>query len=198
MDERWRGWSFQRPSHRFRRNAQSVGTGRPLCSKQSPGIGHNQGPPLGEPPAIPPNASRYNQSAQQISPQSCRLLAGGNREKQRRQDISGSYREFTGSLRASLTFAPIFRLPKTLKELQQDVLNPQVGYDIHHVVEQTPARDEGFPEDIIDGPENLVRIPTLKHWQINGWYSRRNDLYGGLSPRRLSERQDLGSAHACR
>lgn len=29
----------------------------------------------------------------------------------------------------------------------------------------------------------MVRIPTLKHWQINGWYGRKNAAYGGLSPR---------------
>jgi len=73
--------------------------------------------------------------------------------------------------------------PKTLTELQQDVLNPQVGYDIHHIVEQTPARKEGFSDDIIDGRDNLVRIPTLKHWQISGWYGRPNKEFGGLSPR---------------
>jgi hypothetical protein len=63
------------------------------------------------------------------------------------------------------------------------VLNPQTGYDIHHIVEKTPARKERFSDDIIDGPDNLVRIPTLKHWQINGWYGRKNAAYGGLSPR---------------
>jgi hypothetical protein len=31
--------------------------------------------------------------------------------------------------------------------------------------------------------ENLVRIPTLKHWQITGWYMFKNDAYGGVSPR---------------
>jgi hypothetical protein len=51
------------------------------------------------------------------------------------------------------------------------------------MVEKTPARNEGFPQELIEGRENLVRIPTLKHWQINGWYSRRNDEYGDLSPR---------------
>ena len=36
---------------------------------------------------------------------------------------------------------------------------------------------------MIDGPDNLVRIPTLKHWQINGWYSTPNKDFGGLPPR---------------
>lgn len=73
--------------------------------------------------------------------------------------------------------------PKTLEELQQNVFRPRVGYDIHHIVEQTPAKQDGFPDSTINGRDNLVRIPTLKHWQINGWYGRPNDQFGGLSPR---------------
>lgn len=70
-----------------------------------------------------------------------------------------------------------------MTELQQDAQSPQVGYDIHHVVEQTPARNDGYPEDMINGPDNLVRISTLKHWQINGWYGERNEKFDYLSPR---------------
>jgi hypothetical protein len=73
--------------------------------------------------------------------------------------------------------------PKTLQELQQDALNPQAGYDIHHIVEQTPARKDGFADDMVDGPDNLVRIPTLKHWQISAWFQKKNDQFDGLSPR---------------
>lgn len=57
---------------------------------------------------------------------------------------------------------------------------PARGYDIHHVVEKTPARNEGFPQELIEG---LVRVPTLKHWQITGWYSRINEDYGYQAPR---------------
>lgn len=73
--------------------------------------------------------------------------------------------------------------PKTLEELQRDALNPQPGYNIHHIVEQTPARQDGFPESKIEAQENKVRIPTLKHWQISAWYQTRNERFGGLSPR---------------
>ena len=73
--------------------------------------------------------------------------------------------------------------PKTLEELQQDAQNPQPGYNIHHIVEQTPARQDGFPDSMIDGPGNLVRIPTLKHWQITAWYQTSNPKFDGLSPR---------------
>ncbi|HLH47730.1 MAG TPA: hypothetical protein VKV96_00195, partial [Roseiarcus sp.] len=66
---------------------------------------------------------------------------------------------------------------------QQDASSPKGGYNIHHIVEQTSAAQDGFPADMIDGPDNLVQIPTLKHWLINGWYSRSNPDFDWLSPR---------------
>lgn len=78
-----------------------------------------------------------------------------------------------------------------LEELQRAVNEPKDGYQVHHIVEQTPARDENFPDALIDGPDNLVRIPTLKHRDIGGWYSSPNDEFEGLSPR-LSPRQGMG------
>ncbi|MGZ8390231.1 MAG: hypothetical protein ACXWVL_06520 [Rhodoplanes sp.] len=62
-------------------------------------------------------------------------------------------------------------------------MTPEIGYNIHHVNEQTPAEQDGYSRWMIDAPENLVRIPTLKHWEITGWYMTSNEDYGGLSPR---------------
>lgn len=73
--------------------------------------------------------------------------------------------------------------PQTLEELQKRVASPAWGYDIHHIVEQTPAENEGFGRDIIDGPDNLVRVPTLKHWEINSWFGTKQEEFGELSPR---------------
>ena len=87
--------------------------------------------------------------------------------------------------------------PKTLEELQQGVSTPKKGYDIHHIVEQTSAKTDGFPRSVIDAPENLVRIPRMKHWEISAWYMRKDDAYGG-SPREYlrnkswAERQRVG------
>jgi hypothetical protein len=80
--------------------------------------------------------------------------------------------------------------PKSLEELQQGVSTPKQGYDIHHIVEQTPARNDKFPGSMIDAPENLVRIPRFKHWEINRWYGRPNEAYGGLSPREYLRSKD--------
>jgi hypothetical protein len=73
--------------------------------------------------------------------------------------------------------------PRSLDELQQNVANPQPGYQIHHIVEQASAEEDGFPRSQIDAPENLVRIPTIRHWNVNAWYQRSNDDFNGLSPR---------------
>jgi hypothetical protein len=73
--------------------------------------------------------------------------------------------------------------PKSLEELQQAVAEPRAGYEVHHIVEQTPAQQDGFDRRQIDALDNLVRIPTIKHRDINAWYQTRNDEFGGLSPR---------------
>jgi hypothetical protein len=73
--------------------------------------------------------------------------------------------------------------PKSLEELQEAANDPQVGYEIHHIVEQKAARKENFPEAQIQAPDNLVRIPTLKHWQLTGWFQTPNKDYGGQTPR---------------
>ncbi|MBL0935282.1 MAG: hypothetical protein IBJ07_11070 [Rhizobiaceae bacterium] len=73
--------------------------------------------------------------------------------------------------------------PKSIETLRSGVRDPKAGYDVHHIVERTAARRDSFPVDWIEGPENLVRIPRLKHWEINGWYAKPNELFQGLSPR---------------
>lgn len=73
--------------------------------------------------------------------------------------------------------------PKSLDELRDAVSTPEPGYDTHHIVEKTPAEQDGFPSSQINAPENLVRVPRLKHWEITSWYARKSDEFGGLSPR---------------
>jgi hypothetical protein len=80
--------------------------------------------------------------------------------------------------------------PKSLEELQQAVNEPKPGYDIHHIVEQTPAERFGFTRSEIDHPENLVRIPRLQHYQINGWYGTASHEFDRLSPRAYLEDKD--------
>jgi hypothetical protein len=84
-------------------------------------------------------------------------------------------------------YAPViwsyFDSPRSLEELQRNVGDPAPGYDIHHVVEQTSAEQDGFSRSQIDAPENLVRVPRLRHWEINGWYQTPNQAFDWLTPR---------------
>ena len=66
-----------------------------------------------------------------------------------------------------------------------DAVSPtsKAGYQDHHIVEQTSARARGYSEDLIEGRDNVVRIPTMKHEDINGWYQRPNREYENMSPR---------------
>ncbi len=73
--------------------------------------------------------------------------------------------------------------PKSLEELQRDVSAPGLGYDRHHIAEQTAAAKDGFARELIDAPENLVLIPKMKHWEINAWYQTENPDFGGQTPR---------------
>jgi hypothetical protein len=76
-----------------------------------------------------------------------------------------------------------FDPPQSLANLNAAANDPQTGYDIHHIVEQATAAADGSEDDLMDSPDNLVRIPTLKHWELNAWYTRPNPDFGNQSPR---------------
>jgi hypothetical protein len=63
------------------------------------------------------------------------------------------------------------------------VLNTKPGYDVHHIVEQGSAKDDGYSGELIEGRENLVLIPRFQHWRINAWFTTKNEDFGGISPR---------------
>jgi hypothetical protein len=43
---------------------------------------------------------------------------------------------------------------------------------------------------MIEAPENLVRIPKLKHHQITGWYNGKQKELGYMSPREYLHSKD--------
>ncbi len=75
-----------------------------------------------------------------------------------------------------------FDSPQSLGALQEAALDPQPGYDVHHVVEGGTTLDASEAARI-NSSDNEVLIPTLKHWELNGWYARKSADFGGLSPR---------------
>lgn len=76
-----------------------------------------------------------------------------------------------------------FDEPKPLKELQDAVSDPLVGYEIHHIVERATVEHDGIGHDRVNTRENLVRISAWKHHEITAWYMTRNEKFGDLSPR---------------
>ena len=80
--------------------------------------------------------------------------------------------------------------PKTLDELRAAVSERKKGYDIHHIVERASGIEGNIPVSWLDSPENLVRIPTLKHWELNSWFETPNQAYDGLTPREYVKGKD--------
>lgn len=60
--------------------------------------------------------------------------------------------------------------PRTLEELQARARLPsEPGYEDHHIVGQFAQNRLQFGSVRIDSPENTVRIPVVKHLDINGY-----------------------------
>jgi hypothetical protein len=56
-------------------------------------------------------------------------------------------------------------------------------------VEQDAALKDGYPRSLIDGPDNVVLIPTRKHREITGWYQTKNKDTDGIPPREYLRRR---------
>jgi hypothetical protein len=160
-------------------------------------IGHNQGPPLDDPPEIPSEEAlpperedwRFAKDAANW------LLRAGVRTAIRvglEATIGGPVGDFLLAMEAAYwlhRYLPAIRSyldpPKTWEELQQ---NRGPGYDEHHVVEQWSEND-GIPRSLIDSPDNKVPIPKMKHWQMNGWLDEPNDEFKDADDKTISPRQ---------
>ncbi|WP_126113373.1 MULTISPECIES: hypothetical protein [unclassified Bosea (in: a-proteobacteria)] len=73
--------------------------------------------------------------------------------------------------------------PKTLQELEAGVSSPRAGFDVHHRAERAAALVDGYSRALVNGRANLVLVPTLRHWEVTGWYMTPNRDYRGLTPR---------------
>ena len=155
--------------------------GAQYAANDSPRAG--EAPPFGSPPEVPPEKPATPQLLNAFLKAAAYSLAGALL-------ASEPIGEFVLALEAAEwlhEFRPWIDAyldpPKSLQELQRAAQNPKDGYNIHHVVEQTPAVQDGFPRSLIDGPDNLVLIPTFKHWQISTWFSKKNAVFDNKSPR---------------
>lgn len=150
-------------------DALTQGTDRVRVAQRLPPRNHNNPPGL-LPPEKPTGRGALSEALRRIAAISAERLA-----------------MLAGASPWVTAYMPLIRAaqdpPKSLSELQDAVANPGWGYDIHHIVEQSAARRDGYGEDEINARHNLVRIPTVKHWEINSWYSSRSDMFGGRTPR---------------
>jgi hypothetical protein len=76
-----------------------------------------------------------------------------------------------------------FDPPQSLETLQNAANSPESGYDVHHIVEQATAAPDGSENELVNGSDNLARIPTVKHWELNKWYETKSPEYGDMTPR---------------
>jgi hypothetical protein len=146
----------------------------------------SDGPQIGEPPEVPIEEFPTKRALYQFTKEATLWLTKAAL-KEISNPLIGTFLNAIEAGRIAYKAYPYIKAyfdpPKPLNELQQNASNPATGYDIHHIVEQASAEKSGYPRQMIDAPENLVRIPTLKHWEINAWYSRYNRDFGSRSPR---------------
>jgi hypothetical protein len=169
--------------------------------EEPPGIGDNRGPPLDDPPEIPPVRPPTSTERTAVRMAIAHWLEALSKIDPRTAATAittlvrayGWLKDYEADLESYLD------PPKSLDDLKKGAGESKPGYQTHHIVEQTPARKDSIPdrtpedpnntikipESQIDSPENLVRIPKLKHDEISWWYSTPNPdpHYGGLSPR---------------
>lgn len=155
-----------------------------------PGIGHNQGPPF-EPPEI--SQTRPNVSDERMSVV-WDVVEWIGKKGRNSPAVSGYF----GILNAAHWFKyyeemtkTYYDPPETLEQLQHNAQKAsEAGYHDHHIEEQTLLERLGFSRSERNRPDNMARIPILKHYDISGWYGRPNQEFDGLTPRQYLSDKD--------
>jgi hypothetical protein len=169
----------------------SVDAARPgaqYAELRRPGIGHNN-PPPDIPQQRPPTIQERNLIAKRLA-QSGIAIAILETGPKWLVEVLAEIRSYHDA-------------PRTLEDLQEAArMESRPGYQDHHIVGQV-ARGEpnkDFPDSKIDSHSNVVRIPTLTHREISGWYQTHNldKPFYGRTPREYlrgkpwSERYRIG------
>lgn len=151
-----------------------------------PGPGHNGGPPLNEPPEIPQKKPAIKQEQNAVVKALARYI-----DQLKRSNVAAA--RIAALIDAVIWLDKFQRAsldsyqdpPGTLEDLQRAAQEgPKLGYERHHLRMKKPAQDDGYPDSMIESPENIVLIPYWKHREITGWYNQKNKdpKYNGLSP----------------
>ena len=97
--------------------------------------------------------------------------------------------------------------PKTLEELQKEPTENVLGYERHHIVEQTDGniakgfellgeRFQKFGRDMIEDPSNIVWVPRLRHELVSADYSRKVPGEGTPTLRQSLSQSDFATQRA--
>lgn len=165
-----------------------------------PGIGHNQGPPLEDPPKIPEVPPPFNTRAfwRFVKVATQWLVRAGWRPVlpiALRMELEATAGGRIGLFLATMEAAywtyraypyihSYFDPPKTLEDLR----HIGSGYDKHHIVERWSSKD-GISEAWIESPGNIVSIPKLKHWEINSWLDTETSEFRDQKGKEMTPRQ---------
>jgi hypothetical protein len=149
------------------------------------GEGSGEPPPPEDPPPLPDKPPATVKARNQLVKRVVKWIAGALARR-----APAHIRVFVDAIKAVNWLADhypeiqsYFDAPKSLDELRHSVDQPGEGYEIHHIVEKDSAAKDGFSWSRINGRDNLVRVPKLKHHQITGWFMKINKDFGYRSPR---------------
>jgi hypothetical protein len=96
--------------------------------------------------------------------------------------------EFEFDVKAALEFANT--RPHTLEELRAAATGPsQRGYENHHIVTQGGKNATNIPQELLQSGDNIVRVPTLLHEDINAAYSKNSTEVPGMTVYRWLQTQ---------
>jgi hypothetical protein len=155
-----------------------------LAGDSQPGMGHNQGPPLDEPPEIPPAPRKPGERSIDFIRRVVKYLRVVGPMSPAADATFEALRQAEGLRGETAAIKSANDPPRTLEELQARARLPsEPGYEDHHIVGQFAQNRLQFGDDMIYSPENEVRIPVVKHLDINRYYSTPNVRFDGLSPR---------------
>lgn len=164
-----------------------------IPESDGPGIGHNEGPPL-EPPEIPAKAPEYGGEYMRFVRQAADWVRSVGRFGPYVDAYFGGLTQIDQTNAIVNTIKSANDPPRSLEELQDRVnLEDRSGYHRHHIAEERAAQRAGFSEDLIQGRDNLVLVPILKHIEISRYYSTKVEQQDGTraSPRDQLEGLDF-------
>lgn len=162
---------------------ENVQSGVRLAGEPPAGLGGSQDQNGGQPPVIPPQMPGTREERMRFVRTAARWLASVGRFSLAASNFFEALDQVQQIKRLTDAIKTANDPAKSLIELQSRVgLPSEAGYHDHHIVNQHEGNRRKFGNASIDSSDNQVRIPVLKHLDLNGWYSRPNKDFGGLSP----------------